>query len=193
VGKKAKVPPLFKNNPGKSQVVFPEDAHPYFKALDGVNPSQLDSIKNYGMKGWKSIKNEMRDYAPPAPTPSTSGEFSAWWNSRAGKSGTFRLTDVKGTQITADELTKANIVGQSQSGIGTLLGDVVKNADEAWSFYEDEKLVQTYLKYYDTKVVTVIAQEHQEELRAISIYEIKNEKSFLAQRKGVLLHANKKF
>src|SRR5690606_4932321 len=89
MGKRSNTPALFKNNPGESSVVYKDDA-PYFRKLDG-KVTDLDAIKNYGMKTFKQVMNDAEDYGFPLPEKMSKEQFKDWWKSKAGDGLSFTI------------------------------------------------------------------------------------------------------
>lgn len=207
---KAKVPALFKNNPGTSKIIY-NDGHPYYEYVKNskLKTSTLDAEKNYGMSNWNKIRRDAKDYGLATPAPQTKEQFYDWWANMVKTNGVagdgFSLKDVKGNSILLDAdsnmkskgFTREHLFKNGHSDYGHLVPDILKNPDEAWSYYDvglpDKPLSLSYLKYYEDKVFTVFVREEKGALRVVTSYEVTDVNAFKNMRKGVLLHANKKF
>ena len=204
--KNADVQPLFKTNVGKTGVVVKGD-HPYYANVKG-KVTELDAVKNYGMPDWRATNNYRKDHAPAMPAAKPKQELYEWWKEKVQEHGVggedFAIADVNGSKILFDAHQKMKGLEQfrehaikKHSDIAHLSEEVVSKADEAWSFYDvnepGKPLLHTYLKYYKDKIIALVVREEKGVLRAVTIYPVDNLSTFNNMRKGVLLHANKKF
>ena len=160
------------------------------------------------MPDWRATNNYRKDHAPAMPAAKPKQELYEWWKEKVQEHGVggedFAIADVNGSKILFDAHPKMKGLEQfrehaikKHSDIAHLSEEVVSKADEAWSFYDvnepGKPLLHTYLKYYKDKIIALVVREEKGVLRAVTIYPVDNLSTFNNMRKGVLLHANKKF
>ena len=203
-GEKANVAELFRNNPGETAVIFKDD-HPYYQSVPGKT-SALEAEKNYGMKNWKQMHNDMKDYAPATPAARSQKEYTDWWKDMVTKYGTagssWAIPDKMGNQVLFDAPAKGYSKNMFRDAVkdrheyATEAGRIIQQPDELWSHYDVDSsnpLQYAYLKYYNDSILTVIVKERDGMLKAETIYEVATAEIFKDLRKGVLIHANRKF
>lgn len=167
--------------------------------------TELDAVKNYGMRDWRAIHRDM-ETAHPLPKPKSKQEFFDWWDDKVKEHGVggenFAIADKQGNNILFDAHPHKNQGNFFREHVtdrheyAWMADQVIQQPDEIWSYYDvrkGKKLVHTYLKYYNGKTLTVVVSEAEGLLKAETIYEVRNAESFTNLRKGVLMHANKKF
>lgn len=112
--------------------------------------------------------------------------------------------DPKGQSVS---YTKEHLFKRNHFDYAHLIEDTLKQPNEAWSFLDAGKksrpLTHSYLRYYngdkDNRIFVVIAKEEAGQLQVITSYFINRgdqesrARLFTNQRKGVLLHAIKRF
>ncbi len=190
--KAANIQPMFRNNVGKTGVVFRKE-HPMYKNLSG-KLTELDAVKNYGMRNWAGIHKDM-DAALPLPAPKSKANFNKWWDGMIERHGVengtaFALPDKLGNTLLVNSQP-------SDTAYGWLTDKVLQQPDEVWSAYNilntGKKLSHNYVKYFNGKTFAVQATEANGVIRVESFFEIRDAATFTDIRKGVLMHANKTF
>ncbi|MFN4249281.1 MAG: phage minor head protein [Flavipsychrobacter sp.] len=202
--KQANIQPMFKTNTGKTAMVV-DKTHPYFKNVKGKT-TELDAVKNYGLRDWSAMHSHMQSYVPAMPSGKDKAQYAEWWAAKVRANGVggenFALPDKQGNKILFDAAPKGNKGNYFREHVAKreyawLAEGIITNPDEMWSFYDISKpektLIHTYLKYYEEQVLTVVVSEIKGILKAETIYEVASEETFNNLRKGVLLYTNKKF
>jgi SPP1 gp7 family putative phage head morphogenesis protein len=173
LAKSADVQPYFKNNVGKTKIIYRDD-HPYFKNVkDSVK--ELDAEINYGLPGVEAIYRK-GDFPAIAYLPDKTTALQ-WWAEQAG--GVRKSFDVKaadGLTVTFDNAFRNHVLeqnGDSRFKFINRAPEVLQKPDEIWSRLVNGKPSLTYIKYYE-KYPIVVQVDAGESVRGSSIYEMQH-------------------
>lgn len=189
--KAAKVPPYFKRNVGVDKVIY-SDNHPYFKNIPSGKESELDAVKNYGMRSGENIyaTADLPDYTPLG----SKGATNDWWAEMAGSQrGDIVVTGKDNLSVTLDNKFRIHVLEDNNDGRHRFLNlapEIIKNPDEIWSNRIKGSLQQVYIKYYD-KFPIVVAVDVEKQVTGVTMYEVQkggklNYDALKNMRKGVL-------
>jgi hypothetical protein len=188
----AGIKPYFKNNPGKSKVIYKED-HPYFKNGRYGKLKELDAEKNYGMPGVAQIY-KMGDFPPINYTADKTSALE-WWMQQTGGDvrGSFDIEAADGITVRFDNAFRNHVLEQNADDRYMILSkatDVIKAPDEIWSRIVKGKPSLTYIKYYDKSPIVVQVDAHGT-VRSSTMVEMQHGKKIniaemIKLRKGIL-------
>ncbi len=186
---------LFKNNPGKSGVIF-KDSHPYFKNIDG-SIMELKAVDNYGLKSMNQIYADPNRLSKRLDTFKSQDDFNEWWKSKETTSKKFVINDNRLTsKLLADDNLKKKLTGKDdQWKFAKEMPVVIQTPDEVYSITKNfegntSKITNVYIKYYDDKPIVVVAEsiKNNSAIRIISVDEYDSKSKTLANlRKGILM------
>lgn len=155
---------LFKNNPGKSEIIF-TDAHPYFKNVKG-KINDMKAVDNYGLDTVEQIYADPNKLSKRLDAFENKEDFEAWWSSNTSVSNKVVINDNHmETKLVADEEFKNKMLskGGDKWKYGKELSVVIQNPDEVYTLNKTFKNRGTqnqtvYIKYYNDKPIVVIAE-----------------------------------
>lgn len=205
-----KTKPIFKNNVGKGMIVWKND-HPYYYHDNNYKrETNLDPVKNYGMKSQVEI---MSMDNPDRRIVKDKDAMIKAWNELLSKYGKeIENGFVIKSRITDDQLYFSNDLLkkfiQKDDDVHDAIGqieEIIHNPDEVWQYiYGDRKkfIANTYIKFYKDKAVLVTANTSKKKNKATvvsSSYSAeynphKNDKksqTLVKSRKGQLLWRKK--
>ncbi|MBY0244492.1 MAG: DUF935 family protein [Sphingobacteriaceae bacterium] len=199
--KKAKITPLFKNNVGKTGLVFKDD-HTYFKNTKG-KLAELDAVKNYGMRPVKNLYQN--NQYPQAQTLQSMAEYNQYWQTMVEQHGInehdFVLKDKLGNNVLFDsspdskkptDYFKTHILSNTDEKRyrdATNLMNILQEPNEIWCFKHKDKYLSTaYVKYYDDKPYILITNTKGNKIIAKTMYKANG--LDIDERKGILLFRN---
>lgn len=193
IEKAANIQPYFKNNPGKSKVIY-AGSHPYFKMGTG-KLKELDAEKNYGMPSVEKIYVNANKL--PAINYTADKETAlAWWNKMAGeKKGSFELQAADGLSITFDNSFRNHVLESNKDDrwkIINKLHDVVKSPDEIWTRRDGDNISVSYLKYYNEAPI-VMHVTAGDRVRADTFFEVTQKGKLNTQELIKIRHGQLKF
>lgn len=185
--KEARIPDYFQSNSGITKTVF-EDGHHYFKNAFRQT-KEYNAVDNYAMPTVKKLY--VANDFPPARKQSEI-EAMNWWGNKTGDKEYIDLKDVNGDSLRFDKRFKKHVMDDNADKRHTILSnfeDVVTAPDEVWSIRKKDRLITTYIRYYDNapicvrvengRAFTMFAYEHEGKL---------NESGITAHRRGTLLY-----
>jgi SPP1 gp7 family putative phage head morphogenesis protein len=203
VGKEAKatVEPFFKNNVGKTGVVY-EDGMPMFKNIKG-NIQDLDPVHNYNL----TIPNK-KDM-PSTPPMQTVSQYMQWWNSMvvSNKAGVndFIIKDVLGTEVkfTApengfnDKKFRDHILrkgGENRYEYVHNVAKVLQEPDEVFTQKFRGKMTTVYIKYYKEAPLVLLVENNMNGTIAETMYKVDADHAgfHAKKRRGILLYKKAK-
>jgi SPP1 gp7 family putative phage head morphogenesis protein len=138
-----KIPPLFRNNPGTSGVIF-KSQHPYFQDLDG-SVAELEAVKNYGFKSMTQIYADVSKL----PTFEQNSKQAIWESMRAlYPSGTDKVL------FAAKDGYKSELSKKVFDAVlmASEIHPIIDSKSEQWLGSNGQI---TYLKFYKTLVYMV--------------------------------------
>ncbi len=183
--------PLFKRNAAKEGKIF-DDNHSYIKASPKL--SNLDAVKNYGMKNYDKMKRELKKFPERKNTIETPEQFDEFWNSKA-KNGRIEFESKLGDKLVLDEKFKNSHHVRIKKGEEDIryiyldrYNDIATDADEIWlNKQANEQYV--YIKYYNDNAYAMVVNS--KSMRVMTLHTIDNNDTALKYRTGILLLKNK--
>jgi SPP1 gp7 family putative phage head morphogenesis protein len=179
----AKVPPLFQNNVGKSNVIFKDD-HPYFQNAAG----QVKDL-NYKSYGLDSIDELKASKLASADALDTIAQYDQWAKELKGDDDVATLPDNDGLPVMIDDDAFAH-VRKNTDGMhwqtSNNLPDLLSDPDESYVLPGNEQ--KTWMKKYNDRVVLGVATLTQDGWSMDSWYEWNGKpESGNNLRKGILV------
>ena len=192
--------PAFKNNVGKTRVIF-KDGHPYFQKTNG-NLTEMDAEKNYGMRSIERIYRDRSSLPARAPEPSTRADAETWFRNLprdADKPAV--LPAFGGRKIAFDDEGFAHILKKTEEERWRFvhnLPNVLSDPDEVWfGFHRGEKGENKYpgykfIKYFRDAPIVVVVHETDGAWRVKTAYKAygfseKETKPIKDERRGLLV------
>lgn len=194
--KAANIPTDFRRNVGKQRFIFSND-HPYMQKIGVDKLSELDAVKNYGMRSGERIYDN--DTLPTFDELPDKDTANAWWTKMAGSQrGSFDIKAVDDLSVLFDNDFRNHVLEQNSDDRYRLFGqikEVLQNPDEVWSNRLKDNIHSVYIKYYKDTPIALIT-EADEKVRAVTLYEVKKEgninyKALNNMRKGILKYRSR--
>lgn len=173
--------PIFRNNSGKTKLIFKED-HPYYITAN-FKAQELDAVKNYGLKTPKQIFSNPK--LPVIPLTETESEFKTLYTSLANNI----LIDQNGLSLKLSDDFEAHILSKQSEKrykYAANVSDVIKNADEVWAQKKNNQLTTYYIKYYQDGAYVAISNIQNNQPVIDSFYKVTDVR-LKELRKGILL------
>jgi SPP1 gp7 family putative phage head morphogenesis protein len=191
--KQADIQPYFKDNVGKSKVIYKKD-HPYFKRGRYGKVQDLDAVSNYGMRTVDHLY-EFSDF-PKLDYLTGNSEALEWYQKQAGSlAKSFDVKAADGLTVRFDKSFRAEMLKQNPDETFKFFHkspEVVKNPDEIWSKLVNGKPQITYLKYYENGPVAVIV-DGAGTVRAASVTELSKSGKVMTSEVNKLRRGQLKF
>lgn len=189
---------LFKNNPGKSGIIFNE-GHPYYKNVKG-SMVEMKAVDNYGLRDIESIYADPNRLSKRLETFEKTEDFDEWWQSNKVVSNKFVINDnnQKIKLVAEDELKDKLLQKGDRWKYAKELPVVIQTPDEVYTLTKRFKKanyfenLSVYIKYYNDKPIIVVAEAIKDKntIRIKSFYEVTPEKGGTLDdvRRGLLLY-----
>lgn len=164
---------IFDNNAGKTKLIFDHD-HPYYTNLPKGKTKQL-SYANYGMPSVEKIQK--RGGLKPLSLLTSKEDYETYWNSMLNHNKGIVLENPLGEKVLFADYDlhktgkrrasfKQHLLDRTDETdrykLVVNLKDIITKPDEIWSLYdekyENELPTTQYIKYYEGKVLIVLAK-----------------------------------
>lgn len=199
LGKQAATNPLFDRNTGIEKIVF-DDKHPTMEILG--KKRMLTAEGNYGMPSVDKIYTDSN--LPEIATAQKEEDYMAWWAAQKKLPNTDNIViqDITGLSVLFDsyettrvgkttDYFKAHILrkeGEQRWKYAHEFSQIMQEPDEVWSQMQKGKPVIFYLKYYEDAPYVVVVSDHDNVMKAESMYRLDIESRIQTIRRGVLLY-----
>lgn len=187
---------MFKNNPGKTGVVFKND-HPYFKSVD-LHPNEFKAVDNYGLRGIKKIYADPNKLSKPLGEFENKAAFEKWWNAKKAsstgiKEGFIIQDQILTNKVVAGDVVSKELLKADGYKIAESMLDVIAKPNEVYQSYFGSKaqgVQTTYIKYYQDGPIVLMTKTNRSKkvTEIISLSKLSAGKAIEELRKGVLMH-----
>lgn len=199
----ANIRPTFKNNVGKTGVVY-NDSHPYFINTK-FKEVELKAVQNYGMNPVEQIYRR-KDGLAKLTTFDTVEQYQDHWSKLAGKYGKDNEFSIQnkatGMYLNFDETLfkkplKNRYADQERYKITGNLEGLVKEPDEVFTLFksrqhaEKPELITVFIKYYDNNPMVLVSKPTSLDgtLRVASYYQVDKTGTAIDDlRRGILVY-----
>ena len=188
-----KPPKAFQFNPGKQELIFSND-HPYIKNLQTFRKSELDAVKDYGLKEVKAIYAAGKNIANPLTNFTTKEAARNWFDAKA----TNKVVQFN-AKIVPNQSFKVNLTSKT---FGELIRDnarkrwewigripnILSGANEIYllDYFKNAANAYRYIKYFQDRILIVDVQVKGNDLTIINAFEA-NRDTVEKVRFGMLL------
>lgn len=190
----ANPPKAFQFNPGKQQLIFSNE-HPYIKNLQTFRKSELNGLKDYGLKEVKAIYARGKNLSAPLVNFKTKEDAGAWFDKKATDGIVSLNAKLFKTSFKAN-LTAKNYNNIVREGTGAKrwewvnrIPNILLNANEIYllNYFKASKTkVYRFIKYYQDSILVTNVEVSGDDFEVKTAYKA-SFKQIEKQRQGVLI------